>query len=272
MPLITISENLGSGGMSIARKVANGLKLELYDNNKLQEEALKMGISTEDLKSLDEKAPGLFDRILDIKPEMYLDFMEAIVYEVSQRGEGVIIGHCGQMLLRDFGCALHVFIHASKETRIQNLMEKQNVGHEVAQKLIRKNDQQQNGFCKYAFQMDLNDASLYDLIINTDKIGEESAVKLIVDMANSDEIKACSLTALDSMEKLAQEKKIHAELLKNNIDLKFINIEVPEIGIAKLSGLVSTREDKAQIVTVLKGISEIKDIQSEIVINPIGVV
>lgn len=73
MSLVTITRNIGCGGTTIARLVADGLKLELYDDHRLQEEAIKMGISPEVLKRLDEKAPGLFNRLLSHKPETYLD-------------------------------------------------------------------------------------------------------------------------------------------------------------------------------------------------------
>ena len=55
MPLITISENLGSGGMSIARRVAEKLDINPYDDDRLQKEAVDLGIRTEDLKKIDLK-------------------------------------------------------------------------------------------------------------------------------------------------------------------------------------------------------------------------
>ena len=39
MPLITISENLGSGGMSIARQAAEKFNINLYDDERLQKES-----------------------------------------------------------------------------------------------------------------------------------------------------------------------------------------------------------------------------------------
>jgi hypothetical protein len=39
----------------------------LFDDQKLQEEAVKMGLSADDLKSLDEKKPGLLDRMFTSK-------------------------------------------------------------------------------------------------------------------------------------------------------------------------------------------------------------
>lgn len=69
MPLITISQSMGSDGEIIAGLVAEKLNYELYADDKLQKIAIEMGLHHEKLVSLDEKAPGLFDRILSNKPE-----------------------------------------------------------------------------------------------------------------------------------------------------------------------------------------------------------
>jgi len=271
MPLITISENLGSGGMSIARQAAEKLNINLYDDERLQKEAVDLGIRSGDLrKNMDEKAPGFFDQILGKRPDMYMDFMEALVYEVSRRGDGIVIGHCSQMLLRDFGCALHVRIHSPLAARIRNLTNHQGISSEIAEKLIRKSDHERSGFFKFYFHMDLNDSSLYDLIINTEKIGEDTAVQFIVDLAASDKIKACSLTALETMERLALEKKIHAELLKSNIDLRFIHIDVLEPGVARISGMVLSPDDQTRITEIVESLAGISSVQSKVVPMPMG--
>ena len=64
MSLITITSGIGSSGMTIAQLVSNELKLDLYDDQKLQQEAVDIGISLEEVKDFDQKAPGLFNRIL----------------------------------------------------------------------------------------------------------------------------------------------------------------------------------------------------------------
>ena len=138
MPLITISRGIGCGGMIVARLVADGLNLELFDDRKLQDEAIKMGIHSEDIKEIDEKAPAFFDFLLNHNQQIYLDYMEAIVYELAKKGDGVIIGHGSQMLLRDFDCSLHVHIFADVSTRIKNMMEQKGLSHEAASKLIQK--------------------------------------------------------------------------------------------------------------------------------------
>jgi cytidylate kinase len=62
MSLITVTTSIGCGATAVSRKVADDLKIDLYDDERLQQEALNMGYSSQDLKGFDEKAPGLFDR------------------------------------------------------------------------------------------------------------------------------------------------------------------------------------------------------------------
>ena len=266
MPLITITGSMGTGGMTISRQVADALNLELYDDQRLQEEAANMGISSGDIESLDEKAPGLFSRLLSHKPQTYVDLVQAVIYEVARRGEGVIFGHGAQFLLRDFGCALQVRLHASFPTRIQYLMDKQGMSREAAEKMIEKSDTERRGFQQYAFHMDWNDPTLYDLIINRDKLSLDSAAKLIIEVAQSQEIKECGIGALDTMERLSLGKKIEAEMLKNNFSPLQFHVEVPEKGKALLTGWTRSPEARDRLLQVVKSISGVSEITSEIVV------
>ncbi len=260
MPLITISQSMGSDGENIAGLVAEQLNYELYDDDKLQNIAIEMGLHHEKLVSLDEKAPGLLDRILSNKPELYLDYMESVIFEVARNGEGVIIGHGSQMLLRDFGCAFHVRIHASQSTRVQNLMEKQGISREAGEKLIHKFDHRQSGFFRYAFNMRWDDPSLYDVVINTKKMSVNTAAKLILETVQSEDINTCSLDALEAMEKLSLQKQIHAELLRNNIEIHSLHIEVSENAGVYITGISRSLEDIEKIKHAMKNVPHITDI------------
>ena len=92
MSLITITASNGCGAVAIASNVAENLGLALYDDSRMQEEAVKLGLSSQDLKSFDVKAPGLFSRLLGRKPDVYLELTAALVYEVARREQGIIFG------------------------------------------------------------------------------------------------------------------------------------------------------------------------------------
>jgi cytidylate kinase len=262
---------MGCGGTKIASMVADELKLELYDDQRLQQEAIKMGIRSEELESLDEKAPSFFDHLRGYKPEVYLDLMEAVVYEVAERGKGVILGHGSQLLLRDFGCALHVRIYASESSRIGRLKTERGVSEETAKKLIHKSDHERRGFLRFAFHMDWNDLSLYDLVINTEKMAADGAANLIIAAAHSEEIQACGLTALEAMDRLSLTKKIEATLLKHNISLVHYHIEVPEKGLAQIRGFTYSEEEKRRLLDIVKQVPGVSSLDDEIAVIPTSV-
>jgi cytidylate kinase len=255
--------------LTIARLVADGLDLKLYDDHALQEEAVRMGIRTKELKGLDEKAPGLFDRLFSQEPRVYLDLLEAAVYEVAKQGQAVILGHGSQILLRSFECALHVRIHASEQFRVKHLMDQQGLNYESAMKLIRKRDHEQRGFLRFAFHMDWNDLSLYDLVINCEKLGTDLAAKLIMEPARTQIIEECSMTVIDATERLSLSKKIEAAILEEDLNFGNSHIEVPEKGLVHITGWTYAEETKDRIHRIVESVPGVSEVRSEIVVVPI---
>lgn len=264
MSLITITSSFGSGGDEIAWRVAEELGFEVYDDQRLQEEAVKMGISERELKSLNEKAPGLFDRLLSSRPAVYRDLLASVVYEAARHGKGVFIGHGAQFFLQSFDCALHVRIHASETVRVEKLVADQGVRPEAAEKNIRRIDKRLAAFTAFSFQKDWNDPSLYDLMINLDKLGAEWAAKMIIELARSEEIKECSLNALESMEKWSLQRKINAAILENHLSTTTIVVEIEEKGSVHLGGWTRTEEEMERLLTLVKGVTGVSEVISDV--------
>ncbi|MDJ0721573.1 MAG: cytidylate kinase-like family protein [Desulfobacterales bacterium] len=271
MALVTISHNLGSRGADIARLTAAGLDVPLYDDRQMQAIALASGIHPDDLGGLDEKAPGFFDRVLSRRPDVYLDYMESVVYEMARRGSGVIVGHGSQMLLRDFDCALHVRVHARETLRAERIAQAQGIGKADARKLIAKADARQQGFFNFAFQKRWDDAALYDLVVNTGKLADAAAAAVIAAAANDQYVSECSLTALESMERLALVKRIEAELLKHEIDLQFLTIDIRDEARADISGLVFAPETVGAIAEIVRHVPGVRHVDSRVALMPPGV-
>jgi CMP/dCMP kinase len=272
MALVTFTSSFGSGGEKIARMVSEQLGLEFFDDRRLQDKALSMGISSEDLEGLDEKAPGLLDRLFTNKPAIYLDLLGSVVYDIASKGEAVIVGHGAQVFLKDFNCALHVMIHASEETRTERLTKEQNIDEAAAKKLVRRIDKRLKEFVQYAFNRDWNDFSGYDVVINLDKIGADWAVKLIVELAGSSQVKACSLKALEEMERSALQRKVDAAIIKNNMSSGFTHFVVDVTGRGKvhLRGWTYTEEERQKAVEIVRGVPGVAEVTSDIFVRPSG--
>ncbi|MBI5578299.1 MAG: cytidylate kinase family protein, partial [Deltaproteobacteria bacterium] len=121
MPLITITQSKGCDGLVVARRVADDLHVNLYDDSKLREEAIRMGLDVGKLEGFQDRVPTWFSRLMGDKPEVYANLIGSVIYEAARSGEGVIIGHGSQVLLQDFSCAMHVLVTATTERRINNL-------------------------------------------------------------------------------------------------------------------------------------------------------
>jgi cytidylate kinase len=268
MSLITITHTIGCDALAIARRVADGLTVEVFDDSRLREEALRMGLHTDQLKGFREKAPDWFERLSSDKPEMYLNLMQSVIYEAARRGQGVIIGHGSQMLLHDFSCAMHVLVTAHEESRIDRLMHEMRLTRDASQKLIRQSDNQKKRFFRYAFHKDWDDPTLYDLCINPDKVGSERAAQLIMEMSRSSALKSCSMYALDALERLSQTKRIEATLMGMDIRHSGLRVEMPEKGVATISGALFNHEDKGRIPAVVGRIPGVERVQLDVTLVP----
>ena len=251
-------------GMVIARQVGETLDLEVYDDEKLKAKALKLGLHTKELNSLAEKPPGFFSRYFSKRPEIYQDILETVIFEVSRKNQGIVIGHGSQFLLRDFSCALHVLIHAPLEQRVHRIMEQQSLDRDTAEKLVEKNDNAQKGFFQYAFNMQWDDPTLYDLVINPGKLGPDAAVKLIVEAASPENMNTCSLSALEAMGRLGLVKKIEVALLKSGHNLSILRIDTDPGGIVNIGGYAPNANAKADILQTIKGVEGVTAIESTI--------
>ena len=258
MPLITITSGIGCGEDTVARILGEKLDLAVFDDQKLQDEALEMGISSEDIEDFDEKAPSLFSRLLTFKPQSYLELMAAVIYKISGKGDAIIAGHGASFLLRDFGCAFHVRLHSSESSRIQHLVDEQGMSPDAAKKLMQKTDDERKGFLRFAYRMDWDDNSLYDLVINRDKLGVEGTVILIVAARDVDQIKECSLSAMESMKQLSLGKRVEAAIIKDCVNPGNYHVTVPEPGVVRLTGIINPLESKDRLIELVKAIPGVK--------------
>jgi cytidylate kinase len=265
MYFITISEMIGTNGEKTARKVAEELKYTFFGEEELFEAASEMGFLS-DIKKLDEKAPALLERFFSEKPKIYLDRLQSVIYEVAKNGNAIFFGRGGQFLLQSFDCAFHILVTGSMEKRIQRVMDEKQVGREVAEKIINRSDHDKRAFVRFAYDEDWLNCRLYDLILNTDKLSIDSAVKMIVDAAKSDGIKSCGIDSVQLLGKLSLNRKVESALLEAGLTSSHLFFTVEEPDSVRLFGIVNSSSEKEEIEKLVKKIKGIKNIKNELVV------
>jgi cytidylate kinase len=265
MYFITISEMIGTNGEKIARKVAEELKYTFSGEEELFKAASEMGFLS-DIKKLEEKAPALLERFFSEKPKIYLDRLQSVIYEVAKKGNAIFFGRGGQFLLQSFDCAFHILMTGSMEKRIQRVMEEKQVGREIAEKIINRSDHDKRAFIRFAYDEDWLNCRLYDLLLNTDKLSIDSAVKMIADAAKSDEIKSCGIDSVQLLGKLSLNRKVESALLEAGVMSPHLFFTVEETDSVRLYGIVNSSEEKEEIEKLVKKIKGIKNIKNELVV------
>lgn len=265
MYFITISEMFGTHGERIAKQVAKKLGYTYYGEDELFKVADEMGF-LDDVKKLDEKGPTLFEKFFSERPKIYLNRLQAVILEVAKKGDAVFFGRGSQLLLHSFDCAFHVLLTGSMEKRIQRVMEEKRVSREVAEQMVHRSDHDKRGFLRFAFDEDWLDPQLYDLLLNTDKLSFDSAVRIVVDAAKSDEIKACGRDSVSLLGKLSLQRKVESALLEAGVVNPHLFVSVENANTVRLYGMVNSQEEKEAVEKVLKGIKDPKKIANDLVV------
>jgi cytidylate kinase len=263
MAIITISRLMGSGGIPIAQKVAEKLGYTLVDGDAIMEVADQYGLTRESLELADEKPPHFSDK-LDIKHEIALHLIELIILEYALKGNVILYGRGGQDLLKGINSVLRVRIIAPFEERVERWAEREWLDPDRARMLVRKSDQQRAGFIKYYFDRDWDDPLGYDLVINTERLSEESAVRLI-----SDAVKDRNL-----MEIKAEYKRVLADLVlrkrveiaissAGDIDQQLLEITANE-GVVTLGGQLHSETERQRATGIAEATAGVAKVITQV--------
>lgn len=183
---VTISREAGAGGGEIARLVGEKLGWEVLDRNLLDSVAARFHLSRMMLDLVDETQSNWMYDVLGtwmdrtiIPQEKYVAHLTRVVLAAAQRGHCVFVGRGAQFLLpRDK--ALAVRIVAPEKFRIEQIMKRQRLDAAAARRCTDETDRGRHDFVQRFFHHDINDPHLYDLVINTERLGSTGAVDQIV--------------------------------------------------------------------------------------------
>lgn len=185
MAVITISRGCFSHGREIAEKVAERLGYECVSREVLIEAAKFFNIPEMSLVKSMEDAPGILERITHGRSD-YLTYVRAALLERASSGRLVYHGLGGRLLLGDLPCLLSVRIIADMNERIAFLQTKENKTREEAFRHLRAEDRVRYDWSRYLYNEDINDPSLYDLVIHIGKLKIDDACDVICRAAESE--------------------------------------------------------------------------------------
>ena len=191
--IINVGRQLGSGGHDIGRMLALDFQAKYYDREILNLAAKESGLSEKIFEQNDEKK-GFFRGLLNLgvphlggsdKPgftqESLFQFQSEAIQKAAKEESCVFVGRCADYVLRDFKNVVNIFITASMEYRIEQIMNKQHIDADAAQKFIEQKESDRASYYNYYTGKKWGAAESYDLCIDSSILGFVETEKLIAE-------------------------------------------------------------------------------------------
>ena len=199
--VITISREVGSGGRTIGRALAEKLGVRFCDKNLINSLVEKFDLSAKNIEMIKgQKKNWLADILQRITPVPHAgalgstgqEFAPAvtndelfraeseILKEIAAQESCVIAGRSGFFILKDCPNKLDILIRSSLSNRISRIVEKQNVSRDEAERIVERVDAQRENFVRRYTDTSRYDARNYDLVLNVDGLTVDEAVDIIL--------------------------------------------------------------------------------------------
>jgi cytidylate kinase len=213
--VVCISRALAAGGEDIGHAVAERLGFRCVDEEIVRKAAEKAGIDPKVVGESEHRQP-LIKRLIDsialsspgpealaysagwpvefyemggplLQPvqDDYRALIRDAIHEIAAEGNVVIVAHAASMALGDAESVLRVLVTASPETRARRLAAAEKSGEGDAAAAVKKSDRERRDYFKRFYGIGEELPTHYDLVVNTDKLGPEQAVKLILAAAGA---------------------------------------------------------------------------------------
>jgi cytidylate kinase len=184
-PVITISREPGSGGRLLAQEIARKHALDLFHQEVLHKMAASAKVNATLLETLDERGLNTLENWIaslvherHLWPDQYLQHLMKVIGIIGKHGGAVVVGRGANYILPPEN-RFRVRVVAPLEVRVDNVARYFDVSREEAKKRVIRTDSDRRAFIRKYFNAEISDPTQYDLVINTENIGIETAAKTV---------------------------------------------------------------------------------------------
>lgn len=201
--VITINRELGSGGRTVGRLLAEKLGVPFYDKAVVKALQEKYNLTVDEIERLKGRKHGWWadvERILRIDAGMSMEYYlpknhdapdllttdemfkteTLILQDLAVEKSCVVAGRSGFHVFRYHPNHLSILIQASMDYRVNRVACKQNISEDEARKIIDKVDKMRENYVKKYTGTSRYDTRNYQLVIAADGKTEEEIADIIL--------------------------------------------------------------------------------------------
>ena len=194
-PAVTISRMTGCGGRSVAAKLAEDLQARapvdcqwtVFDRNLMEKVLEDHHLPKRIAEFLPENhkpmLTDILEELLGLHPSSWTLVQQTTetIWHLAQMGYVILVGRGANVITKKLDNVFHVRLVGSLEKRTAHVQQVYDLGPHDALKFLKQEDKGRRRYLKEHFHEDIDDPSLYHLVINTGRIPHDEAARLIGD-------------------------------------------------------------------------------------------
>ncbi len=192
--VITVSRQFGSGGRTIAKKIAADLGIAYYDKELVAKIAKETGFSEEYIEEAGQYAFSRRSFLFSLAvtnsythnpgqlsvPDKIFIMQNNIISELAEKEECVIVGRCSDYILREREDCLHTLFYADMDFRANHIVEYYGETDVPAEKRVREKDDKRKVYYRHYTGREWGDVKNYHVALNTGVIGLDECADAVV--------------------------------------------------------------------------------------------
>src|SRR5215470_15876099 len=270
MTVIAMTREIGSLGIDVAAGVADRLRLTIIDSEIVAKSiAERLGVKASALLRYVDGSASIFERWLINRRKLSLYTSEEILL-LAQRGNVLIRGWGAATLLCDMPQVISVRVCAPMNFRVKVIMERLGVKDaEAVRDQIERYDAAHTRAMRDSFNVEREDARLYHIILNTERLSVDACVQAVCQLAEAPRFRDQATTRSALANKLL-EAKINSALAEHvSVAMAPSGVTVSAAnGRVTLSGVTSNGCLHARAEQVTRSIAGVHAIDNRIVSVP----
>ncbi|MFO1478291.1 MAG: cytidylate kinase-like family protein [Verrucomicrobiota bacterium] len=195
---ITISRQSGCGAHAVAERVAARLQAEcpedappwtIYDRNLVEKVLEEHQLPGHIARHMPEDRIHSFDDIMDqlfgLHPPLdtLVQQITETILHLAERGHVILVGRGAHLVTATMPRFLHVRLVGSVAQRIRHMQQFEGLDNRAAMERIQREDRGRERYLRTYFGKNIEDPSLYHLVLNTDLVSVDETADLIVSLA-----------------------------------------------------------------------------------------
>jgi cytidylate kinase len=205
--VVCISSLDGAGGEEVGRLVAERLGIRLIDEEIIRRAARQAGVDSHVVADAEQRK-SLVARVLkDVlagsaaaaptlglpadsrdtlqESDDFRGLIRTAVEETAEENDCVIVAHAASVALSGRPGVLRVLVTASPDTRGERLARANAIDEREAAERVEQADAARADYLKRFYGLRAEPPTLYDLVLNTDRLSSAQAAVLVADAANA---------------------------------------------------------------------------------------